>query len=560
VRRSRLISTLTAVTIAGVLCLIGPNAFAAPGHVTPRPSTPHASSSSHALAVLHRAQAVFGGGTTTTNPTPFSASGDATRRTGAVDATMTLVALSRVLPQLHGADRAAAKHLLARPIDGSTGDYGHWNATDAADGAAECGPHVCVNYTTNAAQPVASGNEPELSRDAESVDTATGVLDTSVGNGVPDQVDETVATFEHVWATEIGTLGYNAPPSDSNTGETFNPGHLDEFDVYLSNIGVKGLYGYCAPDANKRQSSGYCVLDNDYSPSEFGTTNTPINNLRVTAAHEFFHAIQFGYDTWEDTWFMESTAAWMEDEVYPKVNDNLQYLTYGPMHRPGQPIDFISSDYLTSYGPWVLFRYLSNHFAPGLVRTAWTNAIGPEYSLKALDAALHARHTDFATQFAGFEAANAAPASFYDADGHRYAKYAVKPATTIGLSAAHPTSGWLKSTKVKHTSAIRLGAAPKSASGHLRVEVRGPVGKSAPRAELVVHRKDGTATRRAIRLVHGAGSVRGIAFARGTVTRVDVILVNASTRFSCHVGTYYSCGGYPTDDNSVFKVRVTRTA
>jgi hypothetical protein len=28
----------------------------------------------------------------------------------------------------------------------------------------------------------------------------------------------------------------------------------------------------------------------------------------VTAAHEFFHAIQYGYDVSEDPWLMESTA------------------------------------------------------------------------------------------------------------------------------------------------------------------------------------------------------------------------------------------------------------
>ena len=51
-----------------------------------------------------------------------------------------------------------------------------------------------------------------------------------------------------------------------------------------------------AGSADGWAASGYCVLDDDYARSEFGPTNTPRENLQVTAAHEFFHAVQFAYD------------------------------------------------------------------------------------------------------------------------------------------------------------------------------------------------------------------------------------------------------------------------
>ena len=62
------------------------------------------------------------------------------------------------------------------------------------------------------------------------------------------------------------------------------------------------LARYCASDdpTTSRNAWAYCVLDNDYSPSEFGTRNTPAQNFQVTAAHEYFHAVQFGYDVGED--------------------------------------------------------------------------------------------------------------------------------------------------------------------------------------------------------------------------------------------------------------------
>jgi hypothetical protein len=557
VRRSRLVSTLTAVTILGGLCLTAPSALAAPAQPTTDAAASQGSSR-HALAVLHRAQAAFGSATATTSPAPFSASGDAARRQRPIDGTMTMLALSRVMPQLRGTDRAAARSILARPTDGTQSDAVSWRASEIAAGQAECSTNVCVNYTTA----TAFGNAP-ADVDAKTI-SPSGTL-VAGSNSVPDQVDQTLVTMQHVWDTETGALGYDTPPSDGTAAEPFTPaGSEGKFDVYLSNIGVLGYYGYCAPDLNQRKSSGYCVLDNDYSKAEFcfsATCNSSLEDLQVTAAHEFFHAIQFGYDAWEDTWFMESTAAWMEDEVFPKVNDNLQSLPYGPMHRPGQPVDFISRDYLTSYGPWVFIRYLSNRYGPDVIKAAWTDAIGgASYSLRALSTALQGRHTTFARQFADFEAANAAPATFYDADGARYVKYAVNPTRTISLSDANPTSGWVNSPRVKHTSAYRMAVVPKSAKGHLRVEVRGPIAKSAPEAELVVHLKSGAVTRRFITLTGGVGAARGVPFGHRQIARIDVVLVNASTRYACHVGTSYACGGYPNDDASVFRVRLTRTA
>ena len=80
--------------------------------------------------------------------------------------------------------------------------------------------------------------------------------------------------------------------------------------------------------------SAYCVLDNDFAPAQFPGSTTPDEALRVTAAHEFFHAVQFGYDAYEDGWFMEGTAVWMEDEVYDGIDDNHQYLQASALARP----------------------------------------------------------------------------------------------------------------------------------------------------------------------------------------------------------------------------------
>ena len=98
---------------------------------------------------------------------------------------------------------------------------------------------------------------------------------------------------------------------------------------------LRGLYGYCTSDDPSRRTaravSAYCVVDDDFARSQFSGSANGLRALKVTAAHEFFHAVQFAFDWLEDLWLMEGTAAWIEDEVYDSVNDNIQYLRTSPV-------------------------------------------------------------------------------------------------------------------------------------------------------------------------------------------------------------------------------------
>ena len=59
--------------------------------------------------------------------------------------------------------------------------------------------------------------------------------------------------------------------------------------------------------------SSYLVIDNDYA----GFSGAPVELMRATVAHEYNHILQFAYDTFEQVWMFESTATWMEEQVYP---------------------------------------------------------------------------------------------------------------------------------------------------------------------------------------------------------------------------------------------------
>jgi len=216
----------------------------------------------------------------------------------------------------------------------------------------------------------------------------------------------TADVLEHVWSDEIGRLGFRAPPPDGD----------GRFDVYLRDVGSQGYYGACAPADDAAHSTSSCVLDDDFDPAQFGGAPA-INSLKVTAAHEFFHVIQFGYDTGEDIWLMEGSAVWAEEQVYPTVNDYLQYLPYSAITHPRTPVDYMgttSTDLFYRYGAVLFWKFLSESYRdPAIVRRVWEYADGSRYSLQAVTAALAERGSSFASAFAKFGVWNTEPGGSY---------------------------------------------------------------------------------------------------------------------------------------------------
>ena len=75
-------------------------------------------------------------------------------------------------------------------------------------------------------------------------------------------------------------------------------------------------------------TSSYLEIDNNFTDPGYKQTRG-LDALRVTIAHEFHHAIQFGYYAkFDGSWWQESTSTWMEEVAYPHIDDYLQYLTY----------------------------------------------------------------------------------------------------------------------------------------------------------------------------------------------------------------------------------------
>ena len=465
------------------------------------------------------------------------------------DATLVLNRLGRLRGALTGADRARADHLLARPTDGAADPDDHGYQPGATLAPAACGPHICVHYVTDTA------DAPDLT-------------DGPDANTTPDYVDKTLALVESVRATYVGA-GYKAPESDKGLGGNNN------VDIYLVNIGPAGLYGYCNsdkpfPDPNPGPYDGwaYCVFDNDYAPSEF-PTNTPVQNLKVTAAHEFFHAVQFAYDYYEDSWFMEATATWAEDEVFDGVDDNVQYLSDGPQARPRIPLDKVTG--LHQYGDWIFFRYLTERLTtsqnglPTLVRQMWRRADGSangpdDYSIQAVRRVLAARGKDLGTTFAQFASANRRPASTYAEAAANH--YPVAPlARTFTLEPSHKDTGtW--SLVLDHLSSGTLRYVPSSlgAGGwQIRLQVNAPPRARGSVALATTYLRNGKVSTVKLPLDASGDATKTLGFSGSRVKAVELTLANAGTHYRCWDDPLdtYSCSGTPRDDNLTFRFRAT---
>ena len=459
--------------------------------------------------------------------------------------TMILRDLAARVPDLSPSQRALATRILARPTE--RGDAIH---PYRAAAKRFCGVRVCFWWV-------------RTTRDAPSQRDRNR-------NGLPDYVETTRQVFKTVWNAEVGRLGYRTPRSDSTSRYGGPNGKLD---VFIADVGAQGLYGYCTTDdpARNRQRavSAYCVVDDDFARRQFGGAATGVAALKVTAAHEFFHAVQYAYDWLEDLWLMEGTAAWIEDEVYDSVNDNRQYLKTSPIAPENYafPLDYYNPDPNEpdsgyKYGVWIWWRYLSERYGPKVVRDVWRRADAnrgapDEYSLQANVSALSIRGQDFASVFADFGVANAYPAAGYS-EGAAYP--APDPDTTLVSPAGIARTTVLTYHLANDYYRFAPGELDPAATLTFTLDLPDPAG--SPAANAIVEAVDGTLTRIPAVREETTGRFVIAVPGFGTARRVVLVLANASRRLRCWQGDVYSCRGRPLDDDAeiAFEAAVTTPA
>ncbi len=208
-------------------------------------------------------------------------------------------------------------------------------------------------------------------------------------NGVPDYVERFAEILDNVWTTEVEVMGYDAPPSDGTEGGDCL------LDVYLADLNA---YGYTQIDDGDPASMVYMIFENDFA-TDFPPNTDPEGDaagaMKVVATHEFFHTIQFQVteDICTNGWWMEASSTWMEDYIYPDVNDYINYIDYW-FQRPQLPVNTYDctggTHTLFPYGTTIWIKHMTEKYGSEFVYDVWKKIKAGTPAVTALSAVTEA--------------------------------------------------------------------------------------------------------------------------------------------------------------------------
>ncbi len=183
-------------------------------------------------------------------------------------------------------------------------------------------------------------------------------------DGIPDFVEHCAAYADSA-LHKHQLLGYILPPSDGTAGGD------STYDIYFENM---LYYGYAQPESPGPNHWGdytsYFVLHCNFLgfPPNLDPEGNQAGAAKVTCAHEFHHACQFAYNILNSPdWFTELDAVFTETVIFPKVNDNYNYLP-----------DFFNLPEATLMGPYahgascfIWDAHLAKTFDTSLLVAVW---------------------------------------------------------------------------------------------------------------------------------------------------------------------------------------------
>ena len=177
-------------------------------------------------------------------------------------------------------------------------------------------------------------------------------------------MDKIAYYFDYSFNVQTELLGFKKP---LNTYLDPDYSGSSKFNIYVLELG-DNILGYCTVDWEKTYraealgpfmgtSPAYIAMHSNMA--KFGTNVE--ESIKSTASHEFFHAIQFAYNLFSESWWMETTAMWMEDMVFDKMGQST-YPGYirSWVNRIGTSLDLDEADPsggIHKYGNviWALF-------------------------------------------------------------------------------------------------------------------------------------------------------------------------------------------------------------
>lgn len=245
-------------------------------------------------------------------------------------------------------------------------------------------------------------------------------------NGVPDYVDSVCFYFDFVYDRYINQLGFRSPYPDKGSRGS------DHYDVYLWDLGnsdsdsdtvqgyhIGGTYG-STYSSNRdviisqpfARMYSYIIIDNDFASTDsvrkrglkpFPAYKYPgIPSLKVTIAHEFFHAIQFVYGVSQpaNITVMEMNAVAMERVFFPEIKDYLIYVRALFKNPSSYPFGIDNQN--TGYGHSIFNQFLIENFGIGMMKTMWEKVADGNEVYSAIDLTLKDLGSDLKSSWCKF--------------------------------------------------------------------------------------------------------------------------------------------------------------
>lgn len=211
----------------------------------------------------------------------------------------------------------------------------------------------------------------------------------SFPNGVPDYVDEIGWALDSCWELEVNRFNLIAPiPYKDDKYRS------DKYKVVAYNASDYGFtYPFPVSDKFTYPKGWSSIIDIATNWTALRYDTNPLDAIRVTCAHEFFHAIQFSMtwnvvenfnltlDDYPLAW-LEGTATSIEEIAFPEVNDYVRYSSHY-FSAPERP--FLHDNDITNgfyYANSLLMLYISKTFSPAsidFIRTLQFNNFEERY-------------------------------------------------------------------------------------------------------------------------------------------------------------------------------------
>ncbi|MYF97649.1 T9SS type A sorting domain-containing protein [Candidatus Poribacteria bacterium] len=214
-------------------------------------------------------------------------------------------------------------------------------------------------------------------------------------NGVPDYVDLCADAMERAYHIQIDLMKFKKPYIDFWAAQN---GGNHKYDVYIFTFPALGI-------ATADWFEGR-VLSTALTVAPYFMINSRIYDyvgkaegiryLETTCAHEFLHGIQFAYNAYMPTWFMEASATWIEVMTYDggviddgdtlpdpdEINETNSYNYYIHQLRRWFMIPDISLESRIGdheYGSVIWALYMAERFGYDIIRQFYNNTTDGSY-------------------------------------------------------------------------------------------------------------------------------------------------------------------------------------